>query len=94
MRCGKICGQRDGKWPAGQGADQRLKKCGIVAACLVLLVGIGFGTYICVEDIKEYNTAVQFFNEYNLSTEGLTRQEIKNVYSERENIFFIACIAS
>ena len=59
-----------------------LKKCGIVAACLVLLVGIGFGTYICVEDIKEYNTAVQFFNEYNLSTEGLTRQEIKNVYKD------------
>ena len=59
-----------------------LKKCGIVAACLVLLVGIGLGTHICVTDIREYNTAVQFFNEYKLSTEGLTRKEIKNVYRD------------
>ncbi len=59
-----------------------LKKCGIVAACLVLLAGIGFGGYAYAMEVEEYNEAVRFFNEYNLSTEGLTRQEIKNVYRD------------
>lgn len=59
-----------------------IKKYGTIAACLVLLVSIGFGTYAYAAEVKEYNKAVQFFTRYELSTEGLTRGEIKNVYRD------------
>ena len=59
-----------------------LKKCGAIAACFVLLLSIGFGTYAYAAEIKEYNAAVRFFNDYDLSIEGLTRGEIKKVYRD------------
>jgi len=31
-----------------------LKKCGAIAACFVLLLSIGFGTYAYAAEIKEY----------------------------------------
>ena len=49
-----------------------------IAACLVLLISIGFITV----EAKEYNDAVKFFKEYDLSTEGLSRGEIKAVYRD------------
>lgn len=50
------------------------------AACLALLLGVG--GYAYAAEVKEYNNAIQFFNEYDLSTEGLTRGEIKAVYRD------------
>lgn len=54
----------------------------VLAACLILLVSIGFGTYAYAAEVKEYNAAVQFFNDHDLSTEGLTRSEIKAIYRD------------
>ena len=52
-----------------------------LAACAVLFVCICFGLYACAE-IEEYNDAVEFFDEHDLSTEGLTWVEIKAVYRD------------
>lgn len=53
-----------------------------VAACLTLLITIGFGSYVCVAEAKAYKEAVQFFHEHGLSIEGLSRSEIKAVYKD------------
>jgi len=53
-----------------------------VAACITLLLAVGFGSYAGVVEAKEYRAAVAFFNEHGLSTEGLSRQEIKAVYRD------------
>lgn len=52
-----------------------------LAACFVLLVSLSAGTYAYAE-AKEYNEAVIFFEENGLSTEGLSRAEIKAVYRD------------
>jgi len=59
-----------------------LKRLGAAAACFVLLLSLGFGTYAYAADVKEYNDAVEFFDEFNLSTEGLSRHEIKKIYRD------------
>ena len=53
-----------------------------LAACMVLIVGLGVGTYAYAEEAKEYAAATRFFEENCLSTEGLTRWEIKAVYRD------------
>lgn len=53
-----------------------------LAACLILAVSIGIGGYAYAAEVKEYNAAVQFFNDHGLSTEGLSRKEIKAVYRD------------
>ncbi len=50
------------------------------AACLALILGLG--TYAYAAENKTYNEAVRFFSENSLSTEGLTRGEIKAVYRD------------
>lgn len=52
-----------------------------IAACLVLIIGLGVGGYAYAE-AKEYKEAVMFFEENGLSTDGLTRAEIKAVYRD------------
>ncbi len=52
------------------------------AACLVLLVSVGLGSFAVAAEAKEYKAAIQFFNEYGMSTEGLTRGEIKAVWRD------------
>lgn len=52
------------------------------AACLLVLITAGFGTYAYAAEAREYNAAVQFFEENDLSTEGLTRAQIKAVYRD------------
>lgn len=42
-----------------------------LAACFVLLIFVGFGAYACAVEAKEYNDAIRFFDDYDLSTEGL-----------------------
>lgn len=59
-----------------------LKKLGTVAACFLLLISLGFGTYAYAADVKEYNAAVEFFDDHDLPTEGLTRREIKKIYRD------------
>ena len=49
-----------------------------LAACFIILISIGFITV----EAKEYNDAIKFFNEYSLSTDGLSRGEIKAVYRD------------
>lgn len=51
-----------------------------VAACLVLSASIG-GTAIAAE-AKEYNAAVDFFEQNGLSAEGLSREDLKAVYRD------------
>lgn len=55
-----------------------------VAACLAaaVCVGAGIGGYAFSVEAAEYKAATEFFDEYNLSTEGLTRAEVKNVYRD------------
>ena len=60
----------------------KLKRFTLVAACIVLIFAAGFGTYVAASEIKEYKDAVEFFEDYDLSTEGLTRGEIKKVYRD------------
>ena len=52
-----------------------------VAACLVLLISTVSGLTIYAE-AKEYKAAISFFNEYSLTTEGLSRGEIKSIYRD------------
>ena len=51
----------------------------ILAACLILLFALGFGAYA---EVREYNAAIRFFDEYDLSTDGLSRGEIKAVFRD------------
>ena len=51
------------------------------AACLVLLISTFSGLNIYAE-AKEYEAAISFFNEYSLTTEGLSRGEIKSIYRD------------
>ena len=53
-----------------------------VAACLVLVLGAGFGTYAYAAEVEAYNQVIKFFNENGLSTQGLSRGEIKAVYRD------------
>ena len=52
------------------------------AACIALAAVIGSAAYACAAEAKNYNTAAGFFEEYGLSTEGLSRAEIKAVYRD------------
>ena len=51
---------------------------GSVATCLLLIFSVGF----IVVEAKEYDNAIRFFNDYGLSTDGLSRGEIKAVYRD------------
>ncbi len=55
-----------------------------IAACLAIAIcaGAGVGGYAFSVEAAEYKAATEFFDEYNLSTEGLTRAEVKNVYRD------------
>lgn len=53
-----------------------------VACCVLLVLLISLGGYACAAEVAEYKDATQFFAIYGLSTEGLTRGEIKAVYRD------------
>lgn len=53
-----------------------------VAACFILLVGIGTAAFAIGAEAKEYRAAVSFFEENGLSMEGLSRTEVKAVYRD------------
>ncbi len=52
------------------------------AACIALLLSAGFGVYAYAAANREYKNALTFFYENELSTEGLTKSEIKEVYRD------------
>ena len=52
------------------------------AACLALVISIGFVGFSIAAEAREYAAAVEFFEENGLSTEGLSRDEIKAVYRD------------
>lgn len=57
-----------------------LRTWGIAAACIALAAGMA-GVAFAAEE-KEYNKAVEFFAENGLSTEGLSRSDVKAVYRD------------
>jgi hypothetical protein len=57
------------------------KPAAIICITFILLIS-GFSTYAVVAEAKEYNKAVAFFNTYDLSTEGLSRGDIKRIYKD------------
>lgn len=64
--------------PKKKPSHRILKAIASLAICLVILISIGFATV----EAMEYNDAVVFFNENGLSTDGLSRGEIKAVYRD------------
>lgn len=68
--------------PTRQVCNPVWKRVVAVAACAILLIAIGSGTYVYTVEAKEYREAVRFFENYGLSTAGLTRDEIKAVYRD------------
>ena len=66
-----------------QTAKKRFRvRWGVLAACLAALAVIASGVAAFAIEAKEYETAVAFFEDNGLSTEGLTRSEIKAVYRD------------
>lgn len=55
---------------------------GILAACLALIFVTSSAAVAFAAEAKEYSNAVAFFEENGLSTGGLTRAEIKDVYRD------------
>lgn len=53
-----------------------------VAACLVAVITLSVGGYKVVAEAKEYKEAVAFFDTNGLTTAGLSRAEIKEVYRD------------
>ena len=64
--------------PKPKSSNRTWRTIASVAACFILLISIGFITV----EAKEYRDAIKFFNEYGLSTDGLSRGEIKAVYRD------------
>jgi len=54
----------------------------IVAACLALFIVIGSTAVALAVEAKEYNAAVTFFESNGLSTDGLSRSDVKAVYRD------------
>ena len=53
-----------------------------LAACALITIGLTFGAFAYAAEAKEYRAAKEFFMENGLSTDGLTRTEIKAVYRD------------
>lgn len=53
-----------------------------MAACMALVLCLGFGIHAYRAEAQEYADALAFFQANGLSTEGLTRAEIKAVYKD------------
>ena len=66
-----------------QSVPHRVRIKPLFAACAaVALVACCIFGFAVVAEAKEYEQAVGFFNEHELSTEGLTRSDIKAVYKD------------
>lgn len=63
-------------------ASKTFRRILAAAACIALLLSTGAGVYAYAAAKREYKNALTFFYEQNLSTEGLTKNEIKEVYRD------------
>ncbi len=63
-------------------SSSTLRRILAAVACIALLLGAGAGAYAYAAARKEYKNALTFFYENELSTEGLTKNEIKEVYRD------------
>ncbi len=59
-----------------------VKRALLLAATFAVLLAVTLGAVACAAEQKEYREALKFFEEHDLSTEGLTRGEIKKVYRD------------
>ena len=67
---------------AARAKKRVVKRALLLAATFALLFAMAFGGAVFATEQKEYREALAFFEEYDLSTEGLTRGEIKKVYRD------------
>ncbi len=61
---------------------KRRVKWGVLAACIAMFIVVGTTITAFAVEAIEYNTALSFFDENGLSTEGLSRSEVKAVYRD------------
>ena len=71
----KACPKR-----AGRRRVRSRQRLGLAAACLALAVALAGAAYAA--EAREYGAAVRFFDENGLSTEGLSREDVKAVYRD------------
>ncbi len=64
--------------PKAKPVSRALRAAAPLAACIILLISIGFLT----AEAKEYSDAMELFQEYGLSPQGLSRDQIKAVYRD------------
>ena len=64
------------------GRHRPRRRWAVIAACLAVVIAAGSTAYAFAAEAAEYNTAVAFFDQYGLSTDGLSRAEIKAVYRD------------
>lgn len=60
----------------------KLWRAAAAAACILLFAGAGITTCSLASDKKEYKDALAFFHEHSLSSENLTKNEIREVYRD------------
>lgn len=78
--CEKVEIEKDGaKVYATKKTFKKRPRFAICVAVIVILCILTFGT---IAEAKQYNTAIKFFEEYDLSTVGLNRSDIKAVYKD------------
>lgn len=68
--------------PVKQTVKRRRFKPRAIAACVALFIVAGSASLAIAAEAKEYNTAIAFFEENGLSSEGLSRSEVKEVYRD------------
>lgn len=52
----------------------------LIAACVSMIVAMGVGSFVA--EALEYNNAVEYLKEKNISIKGMSREDIKNVYRD------------
>ena len=60
----------------------------IIAVLAASLVALGIGSFAYAEDAKEFGEAKHFFAVNNISSEGMSRSQIKSVYNDIKNARF------
>lgn len=66
---------------ARRGVCAPLRKALLISAAALLIIGAGAGS-IAYAEAKQYSAAVEFFEANDVNTEGMTRQDIKEVYRD------------
>ncbi len=84
-KCGIEEGRREAFPQPARGRKIRRfkwKRVLAAAAAVLLFAGACLGAWALIRENREYKTALAFFEEHDLPAEGLTRQQIKDVYKD------------